>query len=271
MSKGNEGSNPSVRTSKGDNMAEEQMHDTDVEAKKAKHYVAFILDRSSSMRSYGAEAVDGFNQQIDVTKKQLEDKDMIEPEVCLVTFSSMVDAPEIWCRPLNEITPWDQEEYRPSGMTALYDAMGFTINKLKQQPDINDPTTSVLLIVVTDGEENSSREYDAARLQRLIDEVQDTGRWTIVYEGANVDLTRVSKSTNIQSGNMINFVQDTAGFANAVRRRQVGTQYYYDTVTDGIVQATNGADSFTLNSSDFYGTTSNTTTVPNEDEPDSQD
>jgi len=236
-------------------MPEEQMHDNEVEAKKAKHYVAFIMDRSSSMRSFGAEAVDAFNQQIETTKKTLEDKDTIEAEVCLVTFSSTVDAPELWCRPLEEVQPWNQEDYQPSGMTAMFDAMGFTIQKLKQQPDIDDPTTSVLIIVITDGNENSSREYQASRIRQLVSEAEATNRWTITYEGANVDLNEVQDQIHVAAGNMLSFNASAQGFSTSTVTRGTAAGAYYSTVDEGVDRFRVSGCAGDLSTKSFYGGT----------------
>jgi uncharacterized protein YegL len=209
------------------NKMEAVMEELNDGEKKIKNYVLFILDRSSSMETIRSEAVDAFNRQIKDTKKALEGKDHLDVEVSLVTFSTRVDTPEIWCRPLDEIKPITTEDFVPSGWTAMYDAIGYAISRIQEQPDINEDTTSVLVIIVSDGGENNSIKFNATHISTMVKEMEDTKRWTIVYEGANIDLKEVRQSTGLSAGNSLLFDASNAGMHASGQSRAVATSNYY--------------------------------------------
>jgi len=220
-----------------------------------KHYVVFLLDRSTSMKSIREEALDCINHQVEQTKSGLEGQDHIKTEVSLVTFSSKVDQPELWCRPLQEIDPIPLEDYEPFGMTAMYDAVGYVIQRLQQQPDINDKNTSVLMFIMSDGVENNSKNFGASHISAMVREMQATGRWTFVYEGANQDLAEVQDATNINAGNTIRWTADAAGLRQMTITKDVASQQYYDHLvnasnTGGGAVASTGFYTGTAGSSD---------------------
>lgn len=205
------------------------------EPERMKHYVCFILDRSASMESIREEAIAAFNKQIESTRGALAGNDRIDVEVSLVTFSTRVDIPEIWCRPLETVKPVLLEDYIPDGWTAMYDAVGFAISKLNEQADINDKNTSVLIIIVSDGDENYSREWTGERIAQIVDEMQKTNRWTFVYEGDNQDLAKVSQVTNVSTGNMLQFAANAEGMGMATQSREMASLSYYDDLSHGVM------------------------------------
>ena len=242
---------------------EQAVEEANSEAKRAKHYVAFILDRSTSMTSIREEAVDAFNRQVEQTKKTLEGNKDIDVEVSLVTFSTQVDTPEIWCKPLEQMQPITREDFVPSGWTAMYDAIGFTVNKLKEQKDIDDPMTTVLMIVVSDGHENYSRNFGAHAISQLMSDVQETKRWTVVYEGANIDLAAVQGATGIAQANTMLFQADAGGMRTQTATRARASQAYYRNLSGSVAVAcaapadAYGADERSLDMSEvsFYNQT----------------
>lgn len=109
--------------------------------------------------------------------------------------------------------------YRPRGGTALYDAIANTIAKLDSGSSKSDKN---LLIIMTDGQENSSQEYSLrtdgrARLLKLIKRMEKKGNWTIVYLGANVDAYAEAGAIGIYAGNTVSYssTEDSVTFAAA--------------------------------------------------------
>ncbi len=163
-------------------------------------YITFVLDESSSMSSGRLETIDGVNQQIAVLRKDFPVDGKVKAIVSFVKFASSV-SPVFLNKSLNELVDINQDTYSPNGMTAMYDGVGFAIDELSKREDIDSPTTSVLLVVVSDGQENNSRTYDSKKIAAKVSELQKTGRWTITYLGANQDLAEVRKETNFSVGN----------------------------------------------------------------------
>lgn len=192
-------------------------------SKKLKNYIAIILDRSGSMGSMRKEAVDAFNQQVKAIREGSKD---METKVSLVTFSTIADVPKIWNQAVGKLKTLQESSYKPDGMTAMYDAVGETITKLKAVPDADDPNVSFLVVVISDGVENNSKRFNSAQVAELVKSLQDTNRWTFTYLGANQDLSKVSQSLNIPMGNTMSFAATPSGLKNAASVNAVGTNSY---------------------------------------------
>ena len=194
---------------------------------KLKNYVAIVLDESGSMGVIRNEIIDAFNQQVEVIKSYGNDMDT---SVSLVTFDTTVNKPKIWDKPESSLKAITTDDYRPGGMTALNDAIGFTIDELQKVSDINDPLTSFLLIVLSDGEENASTKYPGMynkNIANKIKEVQKTDRWSVTFIGANQDMDKLSKQLNIPKGNVALFDASAAGVKKASFTVSMGLNTYY--------------------------------------------
>jgi hypothetical protein len=154
-----------------------------------KTYVAIVLDKSGSMYSLKNEIIGGLNSELETIKNKTENQDV---KVSLVPFSSKVENPIFWNLDIKNVRKLKDKDYKTEGMTALYDAIGFTVSKLKKQEDINDENVSVLMLVVTDGFENHSREFDFDNITKIINDLKATDRWTFSYLGTS-DLTEIQK------------------------------------------------------------------------------
>lgn len=196
-------------------------------------YITFVIDESGSMGSVREATVSGINEQIQQVKKDFGTKENINTLVSLIRFNgnvrpvfmySSVDA-------LNELT---LDDYKPDGSTAMYDAVGYAVNQLKMRDDIEDENTTSLIIVVSDGEENASREITGQSLADMISKLNETKRWTFSYLGANQDLSKVSASTNIYRGNTMSFNSyNTHGVALAFSGNAVALNNYAYVLASG--------------------------------------
>jgi hypothetical protein len=102
--------------------------------------------------------------------------------------------------------------------TPLYDSVGVLIEQFNDVPDVNDETTSFLIMVTTDGEDNSSRKYTGASLGRLIRQLQSTDRWTFVFRVPRGYKSRLMRDLGLPEGNVLEW--DT----NSARGMEVATQ-----------------------------------------------
>ena len=175
-------------------------------AKNLKTQVAIILDRSSSMGSCAKATVDAFNEQVKVIRDKSKG---MKTNVSLFTFSDVPDEPQFFNEDAKMLKELTYEDYRPHGMTAMYDAVGMAIGKLKDLRE--DKNTSYLVIVISDGQENHSREFNSESIAAKVKELQGTKHWTFSYLGANQDLSQVSKQLGIPMANTMAFQNTNAG------------------------------------------------------------
>lgn len=193
-----------------------------------KNYVVIGLDRSGSMMAMKQQAIEFFNSQ--VTEAQ-NTRGMIN-RICLITFASEAKI-EMWDVGVDEIVLLDETTYSPDGWTAMLDAVGVGITNLLKQPDINDENVSVLFTIISDGQENYSKEYTHNAVKELILEVTKTGRWTFTYLGSNQDLS-VVKDMGISEGNIRAFTATAAGLAAAGESYTACAGSYFESRTMGM-------------------------------------
>lgn len=182
---------------------------------KPKTYVAMILDSSGSMFSIKDEARAHFNEQVQELRQKSEEHDV---KVTLTTFNGNVDIKR-FNKPIGSVEELSDAEYQPSGSTALYDAIGETVAKIRHTAkDLEKDHVSVLVLIITDGYENSSREYSQGTIKNQIAALEENG-WTFTFMGANVDPLQIQQDFGISAGNYMSFTSNKIGteVANATR------------------------------------------------------
>lgn len=165
-------------------------------------YAGLVLDESGSMARHRSAALEGYNSQVVIIKEGA--KSAGKTLVSLTKFSSQA-RPVLVARPAEELQPLQDAEYLPSGSTALFDAIGLTIEQLLEQPAVHAATTAVLVSVFTDGEENCSVRYDSTTLKQLISRLEATGRWTFTLMGPQGTSLELASILNISRGNVAMF------------------------------------------------------------------
>ena len=159
---------------------------------KTRIFNLIIIDESGSMCSIKKEAIDSVNETIQTIRSAQKKHEGQEHYVSLVTFND--DVKTVYdCVNVDEVKELDAETYRPDCCTALYDAMGVSLNALRRNVAGND---NVLVTIVTDGYENASREYNGRSIKALVDELKAKG-WVFAYIGANQDVEKVAASMSI--------------------------------------------------------------------------
>ncbi len=170
--------------------------------------IIFILDESGSMQGTESDVIGGFNQFLEQQKAKAYEKS----SVSLYKFNSSWS--KIFCDlTLNEIRPLQPGDYTPGGLTALYDAISIAISEADKQNRhtrpghiaesrpglIAESTTEcapgataqskpdmVMMVIITDGQENASREYDSRQVKRLIQEHEQNENWQFIYLGSDL-------------------------------------------------------------------------------------
>lgn len=155
---------------------------------KNKSHISMVIDRSGSMSSLWAEANGGIKSFIDKQKE------------CVGTASlSIFDFDDTFEEKvnLNNIRDFTSYDLIPRGMTALYDSVCKAINltgqRLAALPEDERPGL-VLFMVVTDGQENSSREFSKERMVEMVKHQTDKYNWQFTFLCADPTTANVAKS-----------------------------------------------------------------------------
>jgi uncharacterized protein YegL len=210
-------------------------------------YIGFVQDHSGSMSSNAQLAKDNFNEQR--AKLLKEDDDTMDNLVTIVEFDD-----EIHCNadnmPITEVKELDK--WWTGGMTALYDAIAFCINNIKQKMDADNRTDKAALIVVqTDGAENQSSDYAGEegrkRINKLINELEETKLWTFVFLGENIDeevamdmgfkMSNIMKHGSGQQNVATAYACSTQGLDKFSKMRKRGETYTMNYFGDGDQQS----------------------------------
>lgn len=185
------------------------LHDTPRKEGENRIYNLIILDESGSMDSIYHEALSGTNETIETIRiAQRENPSMVQI-LTFVTFDSGSARPDVRaiidCQKIETVNNLGRNDYHPSGCTPLYDAMGISIRDLSALVQEGD---NVLVTVITDGYENSSRFYSASMIKEMVEGLRTRG-WVFTYIGANQDSVEVAGGLGIH--NSMDFSQDARG------------------------------------------------------------
>jgi hypothetical protein len=183
-------------------------------------YIGFVQDHSGSMMSNADLAISNFNEQRATLLK--EDDDSMENLVTIIEFDDQIHC-NIENLPISEIK--QMENWWCGGMTALYDAIGNCINTIRLKMDADKREDKAALVVIqTDGHENASTDYAGEegrqKINKLINELEKTKKWTFVFLGENIDKE----------------VADAMGFkmGNTMSHKKSDTLYAYNATTNGL-------------------------------------
>lgn len=168
-----------------------------------KTHAIFVLDRSGSMNSCRQATIEGFNEQLNALAAGGD-----KVFVSCVQFDNPQDIDTLYQRiKVADAPRLSEETFVPRGMTAMLDAVGKAI----ALADADKKSDSLLIIVVSDGGENSSLTENYGSIAEKIGERTSKGNWTFAYIGANQDLSVISQRMNIPIGNTMTYSANPAG------------------------------------------------------------
>lgn len=175
-----------------------------------KTYYLLIVDSSSSMRHLTETTISGVNEQIDAIQQLEKEFPDQKYKMDFIHFDSKVTV-AYTDRTASDLQPITNETYKCAGMTALLDAMGKGIQDLNSriQNEIATGDASAVVVIITDGEENSSSKFNGTKIKSIIEELQATGRWTFTFVGANIDAITTAQNYGINLKNVMSFSSDT--------------------------------------------------------------
>ncbi len=174
-----------------------------------------ILDRSGSMHSLANDVIGGYNSFLANQRKESG-----KAEVTTVLFDDqyekIADAVD-----LNEVKDITSAEYFARSNTALMDAIGRTITETfaKMEKDGVCPAKRrVLVLIMTDGLENASKEYNKASVKALIESTTKEYKWRYEFIGANIDSAAEAQSIGISAGHAMDYNADSEGVQQSFAR-----------------------------------------------------
>ncbi|NLW11292.1 MAG: VWA domain-containing protein [Clostridiaceae bacterium] len=176
--------------------------------KKNSTELVFILDRSGSMSGLEGDTIGGFNSML-VKQKQLEGKCYITTVLFDNNYELLHDRIEI-----QAVSTISDKEYYVGGSTALLDAIGRTINKIgnvQKNTAAEYRAENVLFVIITDGQENSSREYSMRRIKEMIEHQKSKYDWEFIFLGANIDAVETAGKFGISADRAQDFHADSEG------------------------------------------------------------
>lgn len=170
-----------------------------------------ILDRSGSMSGLESDTMGGFNAFV---KRQREEQG--RARLTLVLFDDQYEVP-LEHVDIQNVPVLTERLYYVRGSTALLDAIGRTVSKVRRRIAASHATerpAHVVVMVFTDGYENCSREYTPHQVKQLITATQKEG-WEYVFLGADIDAFHSSDALAMQQGSASRVAKSSRGVQEA--------------------------------------------------------
>lgn len=169
--------------------------------------LVFILDRSGSMNGLESDTIGGYNAMLAKQKAEVG-----EARITTVLFDDeyelLHDRIDI-----KGVAPITEREYFVRGTTALLDALGKTILKIKnvqKNTAEEERAEKVLFVITTDGLENASSEFSVNQIRNMIQEQKLYG-WEFIFLGANIDAVATAASYGIAKDRAVTYTSDGEG------------------------------------------------------------
>lgn len=173
--------------------------------------IVFVLDRSGSMASIRNDVIGGTNTFIEEQKREGG-----SAFISLIQFDTEYGDPAYWRKPLSEVEPLTNMTFIPRGMTALFDAIGRTVAKIREMRATGEITGKVQFVIQTDGHENSSREFTTREsVAELIKQVTDEGWGDFIFLGTNIDAFAGGGSFGVNAARTVNYANNAGGTLGA--------------------------------------------------------
>ena len=170
--------------------------------------LVFILDKSGSMSGLEKDTIGGYNSMLE-QQKNLDGECVITTVLFDNHYELLHDRIDI-----RAVAPITEKEYRVGGSTALLDAIGKTIHKIGNvQKNTADDyrAEKVMFVIITDGEENSSREYSSDMVKKMIFRQKERYGWEFIFLGANIDAVETASRFGIDEDRAVDYVPDEEG------------------------------------------------------------
>lgn len=201
-----------------------------------KQYVAIIRDHSQSMRTLVKGAAKDYNANLEAIQKAARETGLdtiLNVVKCGVGWDASV-VRDVVNSNVYVVEPISEKNYEASGTgTPLFDSVNEAITLMRNVPDADSPDVTFLVMVITDGEENRSKDKNGLHMQQSIAQLQATDRWTFVFrvpKGYGATLRRFG----VPAGNIAEWEQTERGMERSTQITTSGISTYMNNVSRGI-------------------------------------
>lgn len=178
-------------------------------------HITVILDRSGSMDAIRNDTIGGFNAFLNEQKSGSG-----SATLTLVQFDSQNSYEVIHrFKVLEEIPEFTRETFIPRGGTPLLDAIGQGINDLEATLSTMreaDKPSGIVVVIITDGQENQSREFKKDQIKKMVSEKQERSGWQFVFLSADLDAIGDALENEIRAHSTMAFDKSSSGTAAAM-------------------------------------------------------
>lgn len=189
-------------------------------------YNLIILDESGSMACVAAQTINGCNETLTTIRKAESEDALTQNYVSIFCFDSDLKHSRyiVENTAIENVEFITEEDYQPGGGTPLNDAIGHTCSRLHTLIK-DDKSASVVVTIITDGEENSSTHFTHAQVKSLIEQLKEEG-WVFTFIGANIDAKATAMSFSIESS--FQFVQTEEGMNKMWELERKSRERYHE-------------------------------------------
>ena len=194
--------------------------------KKDYTVILLIIDRSGSMSLIQKEAEAALNEMIKSQKEMPGDLG-----IKLVSFDNEIDS-----KPLVDAKEFGYFKLHPRGLTALHDAMGKAITDLGEELSVlteDARPDKVLVVTITDGIENCSREFTGKSIKKLITKQKEDYNWEFIFLAAGQDAVVTAENLGISRNSSMTFAANDKGVSESV----IATTRYMTSYRSGLENA----------------------------------
>ena len=188
-----------------------------------------ILDESGSMETIKAATLSGFNEVVQTIKganQQLPDQ---HHTVTMVTFNGLGTTTRLENQPAEQLAELTDALFKPNASTPLYDAMGRSLLRMEWLVE-KETNYTVLVSILTDGEENASKEFNSQQIQAMIERLK-LRNWSFTYMGANQDVQKIARSLSINQ--VVAFQTNEADMKVLFEKERKGRTEFYQKRSQG--------------------------------------
>lgn len=188
-----------------------------------------IIDKSGSMSEILNSAINGFNEFI-IEQKNQEGDALVSTFTFSSKYNKLYENMDIKnCELLTS------ENFIPGGLTALYDAIGYTIdNEIDILGNLSKEERPIktLCVILTDGYENSSKKYSKDKIKEMISEMKKDFDWEFIFLAANEDAAFTAETIGISKSNSYAWSNTSSGVKDAYTGISFATKIFRSASTN---------------------------------------
>lgn len=203
--------------------------------KNRKTYYHLVLDKSGSMQSCWSSTLMAITDQMIQIQKMAKEYPEQEFFVSLCMFNGSVQFPQ-WPVLIDRGIFPSLENIHPNGSTALLDGIGESIQRIefKAGEELKNDEASVVMVVLTDGHENASRQFGSNQISQMIKERKKSEKWSFVFIGADFNVDQLSDALGISKSSRMN--ADKSNMKGAFDSVQSNFKLYAEMKAKGVIK-----------------------------------